>query len=242
MGDENSLQGRTQAHKHSADSSTGGFLETGVTGITNLSNGSIVYGDATEQVTELNSGNLNDILTMGATLPQWSAPAGGGATWEILYDSGVLAVAGGLGTGVISAPDKFIKVFFYGATTASITQGITFNNSNGAVEYAFQSQRDFTTLVQFNSERSTFISGGFNTNNPMLSEMTIWNDSSTDDKLIHVNTVINSTTGNTFPTSYQVFGKWYGGAEITQMNLVNGNAGTGVNFAIGSRMLVLATT
>ena len=28
MGDENSLQGRTQAHKHESASSTGGFLET----------------------------------------------------------------------------------------------------------------------------------------------------------------------------------------------------------------------
>ena len=73
MGDENSLQGRTQAHKHEAPSSTGGFLETGLTGVTNLSNGSIVYGDASEIVTELTAGNLNDVLTMGATLPSWVA-------------------------------------------------------------------------------------------------------------------------------------------------------------------------
>ena len=77
MGDENSLQGRTQAHKHEAPSSTGGFLETGVTGVTNLSNGSMVYGDASEKVTELTSGNLNDVLTMGATLPQWTASSSG---------------------------------------------------------------------------------------------------------------------------------------------------------------------
>lgn len=75
MGDENSLQGRTQAHKHESASSTGGFLETGFTGMTNLSNGSLVYGDASEIVTELTSGNLNDVLTMGASTPAWVAPA-----------------------------------------------------------------------------------------------------------------------------------------------------------------------
>lgn len=78
MGDENSLQGRTQAHKHSSASSDGSFLSTGITGVTNLSNGSLVFGDVGEIVTELNAGNLGDILTMGATLPQWSPPTSAG--------------------------------------------------------------------------------------------------------------------------------------------------------------------
>lgn len=80
MGDENSLQGRTQAHKHELDSSTGGYLSTGLTGMTNLSNGSLVYGDASEIVTELNAGGSGDVLTMGATLPAWTSPASSGAT------------------------------------------------------------------------------------------------------------------------------------------------------------------
>ena len=84
LGDENSLQGRTQAHKHESASSTGGFLETGLTGMTNLSNGSMMYGDASEQVTELNSGNLGDVLTMGATLPSWSASVPATGTFELV--------------------------------------------------------------------------------------------------------------------------------------------------------------
>ena len=91
MGDENSLQGRTQAHKHESQSSTGGFLETGVTGVTNLSNGSMVYGDASEIVTELTSGNLNDVLTMGATLPSWVAPSVVTSPYE-LVDTQTLGV------------------------------------------------------------------------------------------------------------------------------------------------------
>ena len=75
MGDENSLQGRTQAHKHELDASTGGFLETGLTGMTNLSNGSLIMGNASEIQTELNAGNLNDTLQMGASTPQWVAPS-----------------------------------------------------------------------------------------------------------------------------------------------------------------------
>ena len=56
MGDENTLAGTTKAHKHSATSSDGGFLETTVTGMTNLAQGSILYGNATEIQTELTIG------------------------------------------------------------------------------------------------------------------------------------------------------------------------------------------
>lgn len=74
MGDENSLQGRTQAHKHEAASSTGGFLETGLTGITNLSQGSIVYGNASEIVTELSPSSDSDVLTLASGVPSWVTP------------------------------------------------------------------------------------------------------------------------------------------------------------------------
>jgi len=169
------------------------------------------------------------------------AATAGAATWDVLYDSGVLGSSGAISTGTFSAPDRFIKVLFYGASVASTTQGITCNNSNGSVEYAFQSQRDFATLVQFNDEKSLFVFGGVNTSNPMFFEMTLYNQDNTDDHLMHMNTVANTTTGNTYPASYQVFGKWYGGATITRFDMVSGNLGTQIDFQAGSRMLVLAT-
>ena len=83
MGDENSLAGVTKSHKHSAPSSDGGFLETTVTGVTNLSEGSIVYGNASEIVTELPSGTDGDSLVLSSGLPAWSG--GGGSTWEQVF-------------------------------------------------------------------------------------------------------------------------------------------------------------
>ena len=84
MGDENSLQGRTQAHKHSAPSSDGGVLEDTITGRTGSANGSLVYFDASSIAQDLPSGNLGDVLTMGASVPAWSAPAGGGGQIELV--------------------------------------------------------------------------------------------------------------------------------------------------------------
>lgn len=63
MGDENSLAGRTQAHKHESASSTGGYLAQGQTGLT--------------------GGNLGEVLTATATdIPVWAAA--GGATVTIV--------------------------------------------------------------------------------------------------------------------------------------------------------------
>jgi hypothetical protein len=51
-----------------------------VTGVTNLSEGSIVYGDASEIVTELNSGSAGDVLQMGVSVPQWASVGG---SWNL---------------------------------------------------------------------------------------------------------------------------------------------------------------
>lgn len=91
MGDENSLQGRTQAHKHQLDASTGGFLETGLTGMTNLSEGSLIMGNAATIQTELSAGNNLDVLTMGLVSPSWVPAPSGAAT--VLVDSVTLGAS-----------------------------------------------------------------------------------------------------------------------------------------------------
>ena len=94
MGDENTLAGTTKAHKHSATSSDGGFLETSVTGMTNLAQGSMIYGNASEIQTELPIGSTEgDVLTVSSGLPAWSdpshpsMPSGTVVMWAGLYDS-----------------------------------------------------------------------------------------------------------------------------------------------------------
>ena len=84
MGDENTMSGQTKAHKHSALSSDGGFLETTVTGVTNLSQGSLVYGDASEIVTELNAGSDGDALQISSGVPAWVTGSVEGGSLELL--------------------------------------------------------------------------------------------------------------------------------------------------------------
>jgi hypothetical protein len=76
MGDENSMSGTTKAHKHTALSSDGGFLETTETGVTNMSEGSMGYYDSSSVLTEISAGSENQVLAMGATIPAWSTASG----------------------------------------------------------------------------------------------------------------------------------------------------------------------
>ena len=125
MGDENSLQGRTQAHKHTAPSSDGSFLETGLTGMTNLSNGSLIMGDASEIQTELSSGNNLDVLTMGATVPSWVAPSVATSAYEKISSStlGVDATSISLSFVAVNATDVAgFALFFNGGVNASATE------------------------------------------------------------------------------------------------------------------------
>jgi len=70
----------TIAHKHSAPSADGGFLDDNVTGVTGSANGSLLMFDGSSIAQDLPVGNLNDVLTMGAAVPAWTAAAAGGAT------------------------------------------------------------------------------------------------------------------------------------------------------------------
>ena len=203
--------------------------------------GEIFFSDGAH-LQQLPIGAPNDEIRVSAgNLPEWHTPAAASSTWDVLYDSGVLGVASPLNTGTFSAQDRFIKILFYGASVASTTLGVSCNNSAGNVEYALQSERNFTTLVQFSNEKSMFYLSGVSSNNPCFFEMTGYNGGSTDDKLFNLRTTANTTTGNTFPTSYDSFCKWYGGAYITRIDMVDANPGTQINFQTGSRLLVLAT-
>ena len=51
-----------------------------MTGVTNLSEGSIVYGNATEIVTELSAGSEGDALQISSGVPAWGSSAT--AAWE----------------------------------------------------------------------------------------------------------------------------------------------------------------
>lgn len=227
--------------KHSAPSSDGGFLETTITGVTNLSNGSMVYGDASEQVTELNAGSLNDVLTMGATLPSWVPPSTPTSSWETIADVSVTGVPGALHSGTFSAPDKWLKICGYVGSVANTVSGITCNQTAGALEYALNFQRDFTTSGTAGAEGSLWYLSGVTSNDFLYFETNIYNGGSTDDKLAHTRTTAaGAGTGANAPYALEYFSKWYGGAYITRFDLT---ASTGIvqDYQVGSRILVLAT-
>jgi hypothetical protein len=203
--------------------------------------GQMFYSDGTA-LQQLSIGAPNDeIRVSGANLPEWYTPAAASATWDILADV-TLGAPGTLTSGTFSAQDRFIKVFFYGASVSSTTLGITCNASAGATEYATRFYRDFTTTGTAGAENSLFYFSGVATNEFCFMELEGYNGhSAAADKLFRLNTTANTTTGATACQSYENFGKYYGGSYITSFEMVDANPGTTINFQTGSRLLVLAT-
>lgn len=120
LGDENSLAGRTQAHKHTILSSDGGFLDANsITGFSNTSQGSLIYFDASEQATDLSPGNPSDVLTLNASsLPSWAA--GGGGNWEVL------------GSTTTTVLQNDITISFSAVTVTDISRIVVIYNGKGA--------------------------------------------------------------------------------------------------------------
>ena len=122
----------TKAHQHSAPSADGGFLSDNITGRTGSANGSLVMYDGSSIAQDLAAGNLNDVLTMGAAVPAWVAPAVGASVWTKVYDSGQIGAAGDIDSGVFAAYD-FLQIYFSGAiNTAGWGCGLKFNNTAAA--------------------------------------------------------------------------------------------------------------
>ena len=76
----------TKSHKHSVDSSDGGFLESTVTGMTNLTEGGIIQGSAANIQTNLPIGAAGERLAVnaGATALEYVAAGGGASCGDIL--------------------------------------------------------------------------------------------------------------------------------------------------------------
>jgi hypothetical protein len=134
MGDENTLPGQTKAHKHSSPAGDGGFLETGITGITNTTTGSLIYFDASSQATNLSSGSSGDVLTMGASLPAWSTPGTGGSWVEVINERDT-ASANGLDTGFVDLTEYRVVDLFWCAylKTGSSAMDVRFYDPDGNV-------------------------------------------------------------------------------------------------------------
>ena len=137
MGDENSLAGTTKAHKHTSPASDGGFLETAETGVTNMSQGSIGYYNASSVLTELTAGNSADVLTMGVTDPAWSAPVSSAVWTEVIneYDN---VASNTLNTGYIDLGQYRVLKLFWSAylETGTGALDLRFYNPDQNVESA----------------------------------------------------------------------------------------------------------
>ena len=203
MGDENSLQGRTQAHKHESASSTGGFLETGLTGVTNLSEGSLMYGSAGEIATELNAGALGTVLTMNATVPEWGA--GGSEASMQLVASSVLAVDANsmefaLSPAVEQADISFIRIILNSDVNASGLANhtyLTINSLGSFYDWQGTFQTGGVQSYQNQANQTEWRMHHVNHGGERGAIVDLWCNTVTD----HIQGLLRSASEDTFQTS-----------------------------------------
>ena len=103
-----------------------------MTGVTNLSEGSIVYGNASEIVTELTPGSDGDSLKISSGIPSWASGAGDGFG-SLGSDS---STAGASALTVSGMADKdIIKIYFHCANDGTNARLLLNLNSISTTSY-----------------------------------------------------------------------------------------------------------
>jgi len=208
-----------------------------------LTAGDVIYSDGVH-LQRLPIAAANDELRVnaGATAPEWYTPSAASSTWTVEADVTISGGAAALQSGTFSANDKFIRILGYVALSSSGVAGIRFNGAGNTQEYALRYSRNNGAQVAAGTERSLGYVQGVTTSNFCYFQMDFYNGHSAGaDKLVLINSIMNVTTGNTAPESIQSFSKYYGGSYVTTAEVVDGNAGTSVNCANDSRLLILSS-
>ena len=148
----------TIAHKHSALSADGGFLDDGVTGVTGSANGSLLMFDGSSIAQDLPAGNLNDVLTMGAAVPAWTAAVGGGGL-TLLVDSVTLGASNNTITSSFAAVNQSdVSQFFCVLNAEKDTAGgqinLTCNNLVLGYDYGMIQQNTAAPTGTFATART----------------------------------------------------------------------------------------
>ena len=234
LGDENSLQGRTQAHKHSSASSDGSFLSTGITGLTGSSNGSMVYFDGGNIAQDLAPTVNGDILELSGGLPTWVTPAGLSSVWTELVNS-KLVVAGGLDGSWIGQYDILSGYIFSQPDGANVS-GITYNSDNST------SYGGVSTIHPggYSGERSNDIYGSAATALTNFNFTHFWIYNNADKQKLSRITATCGTGIGSAPTLWDSWQTYDGVASaINSIQCVCRNTGTAQDFKPDSHLVVM---
>jgi len=231
----------TKSHQHSAPSGDGGFLSQNITGVTGTANGSLLYFDGSSVAQDLPAGNLNDTLTMGATLPQWSASTPAASTFELLgyTELGANAATISVSFGSESGDDMTALQCFYNSALTTSTTDLGCQFSTGA---AFVTSQYYTSAfnsmalasINFNNQAYWLINRNPN-NRRQSGNFTLnctnsaWSSGATEDPTIMGNGVETNPSNFTF-----------GGIQNTSISSFDGvriNTSAG-NFYAGSYLAV----
>ena len=224
----------TKAHKHSAPSADGGFLDDNVTGVTGTSTGSLVYFDASSIAQNLAIGNNGDSLNVAGGLPVWTGAAG--APPYELVATGVLgapATSLSVSFAAINCSDiSMLKVVACGEWVPSQNVFLQINGINTGTNYNYWGVRWPNGNSLTNSDKGQgFINNNLSSSgtSPFFGTAEIQGNPITED--VHFNVQGNADNG------MNIMGGIYDGSNITSFTEVMLDTST-VNMSTGTWLAV----
>ena len=207
----------TIAHKHSALSADGGFLDDGVTGVTGTSNGSLLYFDGSSVAQNLAIGNNGDSLNVAGGVPVWSGAAGA-PPYELVATATLGAPANTLSVSfaAINCSDiSMLKVVASGEWQPSQNVFLQINGFNTGISYHYWGVRYGGANSLTNSDKGQgFINNNLSTSatSPFFGTAEIQGNPITED--VHFNVQGNAENG------MNIMGGVYDGSSVTSFNEV----------------------
>ena len=197
-----------------------------------LTAGDVVYSDGTHlQRLAIGTPAQQLKVNAGATAPEYFTPAAASATWTELVNTKVVGASANIDVSWLGTYN-ILKIFFYGAPSASAKTGITFNSDNGT-NYTAQ---DFDGNV-FAGEKSAYLND-LTTGDFQYSVMDLYNIADKE-KQTHINSTILNT-GTSAIYKYEAWQAWENTADLIQsVQLVEKSAGTLQTYLADSHLVIL---
>ena len=214
-------------HVHDNTPLQGGPLNFNGTTIGGMNSGDLTYSDGAA-LQQLAISAPNDQLRVSAgNIPEWFTPAAGSSVWTELVNQKNVGTANidvsWLGT------YNILKIFFYGAPSASAKTGITFNSDN-AGNYSSGGDAVYTT------ELSNYLQD-LTTGEWQYSVVDFYNIADKA-KQGHTNTTILNADNSIY--KFEAWQAWRNTADlINSVQVVEKNAGTLQTYLADSHIVIL---
>lgn len=205
--------------------------------------GKMLYASAANTLAAVSPGAQNTVLTMGAaSVPGWSAPAGGGA-WTELYNSGVTTSTGTLESGEFDDKKNLHFMCHTGNATVADNLAVRFNatrSGNTDNQYAWNGFYNGASSVNTSSGRDAiqFLIAGSSGTFFVGCNGYIFNTEDNEKVVMWISTENKDPDSSHYPLDSYWVGKWSNETDFVNEIQITDDGGALTDAKVGSQLVI----